>query len=70
MVLRSEESYLIDFNYTVEKIIGSSTLDYVNEWIVILELYLKSRKKGDESTGVIEKIKIEMSRDDLAQFLK
>ena len=50
-MIRSEEKYLIDFNYTVEKVISSSTFNKMNEWIMMLELYLK-----DNKTGLIEKV--------------
>ena len=50
-MIRSEEKYLIDFNYTVEKVISSSTFNKMNEWIMMLELYLK-----DNKSGLIEKV--------------
>ena len=63
-MIRSEEKYLVDFNYTVEKVISSSTFDKMNEWIVMLELYLK-----DNKSGLIEKVLVEMKRDELASFV-
>ena len=50
-MIRAEEKYLIDFNYTVEKVISSSTFNKMNEWIMMLELYLK-----DNKSGLIEKV--------------
>ena len=63
-MLRSEERYLIDFNYTIEKVISSSTFGKMNEWIMMLELYLKDNKSGE-----IEKVMVEMKRDELAAFV-
>ena len=50
-MIRSEEKYLIDFNYTIEKVVSSSTFNFMNEWIMLLELMLKDNKSGE-----IEKI--------------
>lgn len=36
----------------------------MNEWIVMLELYIK-----DNKSEMIEKVQIEMKRDELAKFV-
>ena len=63
-MIRSEEKWLIDYNFTVEKVVSSSSFNKMNEWIVMLELYIK-----DQKSGLIEKVMVEMKRDELAAFV-
>ena len=40
--IRSQEKYLIDFNVNVEYVVGSSSYDNLEEYICIIELFLKN----------------------------
>uniref|UniRef100_A0A7S3KS30 Uncharacterized protein n=1 Tax=Euplotes crassus TaxID=5936 RepID=A0A7S3KS30_EUPCR len=60
--IRAQEKYLIDFNVNVEYVFGSGS--YIEEYLCILELFLKNNK-----TGKIEKVQIEMKKSELRTFL-
>ena len=62
--IRTQEKYLIDFNINVEYLIGSSKYDKLEEYIWILELFLKNNK-----TSKIEKIQVEMKKPELIRFI-
>ena len=62
--IRSQEKYLIDFNVNVEYLVGSSHYDNLEEYIWILELFLKNNK-----TNKIEKIQLEMRKPELRSFI-
>ena len=59
-----QEKYLIDFNVNVEYVVGSSHYDNLEEYIWILELFLKNNM-----TNKIEKLQIEMRKQELSTFL-
>ena len=62
--IRTQEKYLIDFNVNVEYVVGSSSYDNLEEYVCILELFLKNNK-----TNKIEKVQIEMKKPELRSFI-
>ena len=62
--IRIQEKYLIDFNVNVEYVMGSSSYDNLEEYICLLELFLKNNK-----TNKIEKVQLEMRKPELRSFL-
>mmetsp|Transcript_25474 Transcript_25474/g.28295 ORF Transcript_25474/g.28295 Transcript_25474/m.28295 type:complete len:177 (+) Transcript_25474:33-563(+) len=62
--IRSQEKYLIDFNVNVEYLVGSSAYDHLEEYVCILELFLKNNK-----TNKIEKVQVEMKKPELRSFI-
>ena len=63
--IRSQEKYLIDFNINVEYVMGSSHYDNLEEYICILELFLKNNR-----TNKLEKIQIELKKPELRSFIQ
>ena len=63
--IRSEQRHLVDFNYTIEKVLSSSAQDVESDWLVLLELFVMNNHSGK-----IERTVIEMNRDELSTFIQ
>ena len=62
--IQSQEKCLIDFNISVEYLVGSSSYDNLEEYICIIELFLKNNY-----TNKIEKVQLELKKPELRSFL-